>query len=286
MIDTCPECRHILPSGRKCSQPALHGKPFCIHHCRSRNLVQANRARNHSIALPPLEDRAAIQMSLDVVLAALAAGKINRRTAATYAYAIKIGSDNLARMEQAPPPEPVEICRDDHGDILAAEPTAIPIPGKESPCRIHATASSSHGWETATPQSTPVIPSDQSAAQEAEKPCVAATEHGWENEAPDPQNTPLEDLRNTSASHECDPEPPIPLTMTELRKSRLQIEQQLKQQRDALHYWSTAAAAKHEGEDPQLVINYIQQKIQKLEAELKEIGRLETPDPQEPDPPL
>lgn len=130
---SCPECRHILPGGRKCHQPALRGESFCYHHIRTRNLVAANRARRHSIALPPLEDRQAIQMSLDAVLAALGAGKINRRTAATYAYALAIASENLARMEEAPPPQSIEFSRCEDGDILAAEllrqaPEAPPPP--------------------------------------------------------------------------------------------------------------------------------------------------------------
>jgi hypothetical protein len=164
----CPECRHILTSGNKCHQPALRGKPFCIHHCRTRNLVEANRARKHSISLPPLEDRHAVQMSIDVVLAALAAGKINRRTAGTYAYAIKIVSDNFPHMEQEPPLTPVEICRNEHGDILAAEQPATNLgaPGPSAAAAEgpgDATAPPSHGLETTNSAPTDVILSDQSA---------------------------------------------------------------------------------------------------------------------------
>jgi hypothetical protein len=286
MVNSCPQCRHILPSGRRCQQPALREKPFCHHHCRSRNLVQANRARNHSIALPPLEDRSAIQMSIDVVLAALDAGKINRRTAATYAYAIKIGSDNLSRMEKEPPLEPVEICRGERGDILAAEP-------QQPPCPTHETASPSHGCET-----TDLNPPDTNQPQawgdpgpEAETGEIAVL-----NE-PDPTqpsistsefNNPetLEDLRDTSASHEYDPEIPIPPGKTELRKKRRQAEQNRDQQREALRYWMVKAAEKPEGENPQLVIDCIKKNLHKIDLELAEISRLEAPDPKEPDPPL
>ena len=101
--------------------------------------------------------------------------------------------------------------------------------------------------------------------------------------ATDPQQNKFQ---NTSASHEYDPEPPAQPTKTELRQKRRQIEQYLKQQREALRYWSTLPAAQRENEDPRLVINCIQKTIDKCELELEEINRLEAPDPDEPDPPL
>ena len=268
MSNPCPECHHILPGGRKCHQPALHGKPLCIHHCRTRNLVEANRARKHSIALPPLEDRPAIQMSLDIVLAALGAGKINRRTAATYAFSLKIASDNFARMEQAPPPEPVEICRGERGDILAAdEPVTDSSPDPTQPPAMGAP-----GLDSETRETTSL---DLPDPTEPPKPGSVST----------PPEI-LADLRNTRASQEYDPEPPIPPTKTELRQKRRQIERYLDQQREALRYWSTLRAAEREGEDPQLVINYIQRSIDQSEAQLRQIKKQQAPDPEEPDPPL
>ena len=274
MSNACPECRHILTSGRKCHQPAMRGQLFCQHHCRTRNLVEANRLRNHSIALPPLEDRSAVQLSIDVVLAALGAGKINRRTAATYVYAIKVGADNLAVTEQAPPPEPLEVCRDERGDVFAAEPSdakAAPEQPRETIAPLPAVATSE---QSSTPDDAQ--PTEQSG--ESTKFAVA--------ESVEPVDSRLEDLRNTRASHEYDPEPPIPPTRTELHQKRRQIEQFIKQQREALHYWSNLPAAQRAKENPQMVIDYIQKNINKSEVQLKEISRLESPDPPAPDPPL
>ena len=56
-----PECTHIMPSGRNCQSPARRGTLFCAHHGCRQALTEANRARKHSVALPPLEDRAAIR---------------------------------------------------------------------------------------------------------------------------------------------------------------------------------------------------------------------------------
>jgi hypothetical protein len=128
-----PECRHILPSGRKCHSPALREKTLCYYHSRSRTLVDANRSRKHSIALPPLEDHAAIQMSLDEILAALGAHKISRREASTYLFALQIAMKNLARMDGLPAPAPVELCRDERGDIIAAPEPPIPTAAEPAP---------------------------------------------------------------------------------------------------------------------------------------------------------
>ena len=120
----CPECRHILPDGRKCHALALKDKLFCPAHLHRRTLAEANRSRQHSVALPPLENRTAIQMSIDEILAAMAAHKITRREAGTYLYAVQMASQNLARIEQfeqLPPPGPVQPSSDDRGDPLAAE---------------------------------------------------------------------------------------------------------------------------------------------------------------------
>ena len=88
----CPECRHILPGGQKCHAIAVKDLPYCLAHLRRSRLADANRARRHSVALPPLEDWAAIQMSIDEILAAFAAHKITRRETGTYLYALQMAS--------------------------------------------------------------------------------------------------------------------------------------------------------------------------------------------------
>jgi hypothetical protein len=307
MSINCPECRHILPSGRKCHQPALSGKSFCMHHCRARNLVEANRARRHSIALPPLEDRSAVQMSIDVVLAALGAGKINRRTAATYTYAIKIGADNLAKMENTPPPEPIAICRDERGDILAAQEstTILGAPEPGAPGASHLGTGETTNAESAETNSAPA---NSSGAPELDS--EAREETTVENSAPEPTpakpsgapgashlgtgetmnaesaETGLDDLRNTAASNEYDPEPPTRPTKAELRANRRFIELSIQRDREALHYWKTIKPEQCINEDPQVVIDFLRKQIDRAEEQLKEIRRWQAPDPIEPDPPL
>jgi len=262
MSINCPECRHILTSGRKCHQPALSGKSFCMHHCRTRNLVEANRARRHSIALPPLEDRSAVQMSIDVVLTALSAGKINRRTAATYVYAIKIGADNLEKMEKAPPPEPIAICRDERGDILAAE---APTTNSGAPGPSHLGTRE----ETSLQKGAPGLDSETGESTNSES-----------------AETGLDDLRNPAASNEYDPEPPARPTKAELRANRRFIEMSIQQDREALRYWKSQPEDPTKNEDPKVVIDFLRKQIDRAEEQLREIRRWQSPDPIEPDPPL
>jgi hypothetical protein len=125
----CPECSHIMPGGRKCGAVALKGQLLCHAHTHRRRLVEINRVRRHSVALPPLEDRAAIQMAIDEVLAAFAGRKITRRETATYLYAIDLAARNLTRIEQLPPPYPPQPSNDEPG----APGPGAPGPGAPGP---------------------------------------------------------------------------------------------------------------------------------------------------------
>ena len=95
-----PECRHIHPNGKRCHANALRGQPLCYYHNRNKNIVRHNREREYSVALPPLEDRGAIQMTLDAVVAALAASKLDKKTVWPYLVAIQSASHNLARAKE------------------------------------------------------------------------------------------------------------------------------------------------------------------------------------------
>jgi hypothetical protein len=119
--NACPECRHVFPSGARCHTPALRGKQLCYSHARSRTLIDNNRYRQHSVALPPLEDRSAIQMALNEVVAAIAAEKINHRTAGHLLYAISIASQNLTRIEKLPAGDPVEHYEEHIEEVIVSD---------------------------------------------------------------------------------------------------------------------------------------------------------------------
>lgn len=249
-----PECRHILPSGSKCHAPALRGKALCYHHYRTRDLVEANRARKRSVALPPLEDRASIQMALNQVFSALAASKIDVRLAGLYFYGINIAAQNLTRAEQFPSPDPVELTIEPSGDILAAPATLAET--------------------TAEPAAEPVsgpVPEAPARPEPALQPDLEQDSgHGLEQ--PNPHGT-----------HEYDPEPPPPLSGKERRQRIRGYEASLSNARAAHTYWVNQRAREvKEGQDPppaDIVVAHIDQEIEKIESGLKSLREQETPDP-------
>ena len=133
-----PECRHILPSGKRCHAPALRGQPTCYFHGRKANLVRYNRERDHTVALPPLEDRGAIQMAIDAVLAALAADKLDKKTVWPYLVAIQSASHNLARAKEELATadqidEIEEVNGQNYSPLAEGETPVVP----EEPCANH-----------------------------------------------------------------------------------------------------------------------------------------------------
>ncbi|MFP5277317.1 MAG: hypothetical protein ACLGPM_09375 [Acidobacteriota bacterium] len=245
-----PECRHLLTSGRKCRAAALQGKAYCSAHLRQRNLVEANRVRRHSVALPPLDDRTAIQMSLDEILAAFAAHKISRREAGTYLFALQIGELNLTRMEQLPPPDPET--SGDHDSTGAQAPAAPP---QVAGCpRSRAADLGEHDSMGAPTPSAP--------------PQVAAPQ------VPDC----LPDHHNTEATHEHDPERPFPLTAKKLRQRRKSLEESLRGCREA-HAFYAAMPQDDPNQRPPVVLAYLEKNMAKAESELRFLNEQSVPDP-------
>ncbi|MGA9583676.1 MAG: hypothetical protein WBQ95_00030, partial [Terracidiphilus sp.] len=63
------ECRHIMPSGKKCHSPALQNQVYCYYH---KNLHRYNRpAASDNLTLFEVEDNRGIQIALTQVLTAL-----------------------------------------------------------------------------------------------------------------------------------------------------------------------------------------------------------------------
>jgi hypothetical protein len=161
----CPECRHIYPNGRRCHSPALRGKPLCYFHSRTKTIIDLNRNRDSSVALPPLEDRGAIQIAIDEVIAAHAAGKLDRHAIWPYLFAIQMASKNLAQAkEDLTTPEPVDDFEGRFGEPLAAtdpegEPDAAPIekPSDLTLPRIDAAATHEYDLEPPTPPYVPPL---------------------------------------------------------------------------------------------------------------------------------
>lgn len=121
-----PICRHIKINGRQCKSPALTSSPLCYFHAklhkRHRKLRDSapenaetatgslvglpgtgpiapkNVAAAHAslrLALPALEDADSVQVSISLVIAALADGQIEPSRARVLLYGLQLASANV-----------------------------------------------------------------------------------------------------------------------------------------------------------------------------------------------
>jgi hypothetical protein len=116
-------CRHIKTNGKRCQSPSLGLSAFCYFHSRlhrrHRHLVEnssalvepnpnpatsasgapqslANDATQNPIELdlPPVEDAESIQVSISLLIAALARNRIDPKRAAVLLYGLQLASTN------------------------------------------------------------------------------------------------------------------------------------------------------------------------------------------------
>jgi hypothetical protein len=111
-------CRHIKTNGRRCKSPSLGLSAFCYFHSRlhrrHKNLLEnapallENNANPTSSAtgqpqylpdpleleLPPLEDAESIQVSISLLVLALARNRIDSKRAAVLLYGLQLASSN------------------------------------------------------------------------------------------------------------------------------------------------------------------------------------------------
>ena len=99
MAMTFFQCRHILPSGKKCKGPALRGKPYCYFHTRlHRSSADTGRPpqKDEPLELPIMEDRSSIQIALSQVLGAICSGHLDHKRAGLVLYGLQIASQHAA----------------------------------------------------------------------------------------------------------------------------------------------------------------------------------------------
>jgi hypothetical protein len=116
-------CRHIKTNGKRCQSPSLGLSAFCYFHSRlhrrHRNLVENSSAlavpgpipttsasgtpqylpdyaaqNPIELDLPPVEDAESIQVSISLLIAALARNRIDPRRAAILLYGLQLASTN------------------------------------------------------------------------------------------------------------------------------------------------------------------------------------------------
>jgi hypothetical protein len=104
-------CRHIKTNGIRCKSPRLIGDDLCYFHARLFER-QGSLIHNHSaincgtatyqpeippveIDLPILEDAESIQVSITLLVAALARNRIEPKRAAVLLYGLQLASTNV-----------------------------------------------------------------------------------------------------------------------------------------------------------------------------------------------
>ncbi len=95
-----PLCTYIHDDGRSCRSAAVRGRNFCLFHLRHRGnlmrMAQAGAAnREFELALPALDDLAAVQSALQQVIHALAANRIDVGRARQLTSALRFYVENF-----------------------------------------------------------------------------------------------------------------------------------------------------------------------------------------------
>lgn len=80
------ECRHIMPTGRKCRVAALRGKPFCYYHVKLHFRKTVTR-RPGKLTEPSIEGVPALKAAVAKALTALCSPLTDTRRAGLLLYA-------------------------------------------------------------------------------------------------------------------------------------------------------------------------------------------------------
>ncbi|NYF88391.1 hypothetical protein RBB79_02585 [Tunturiibacter empetritectus] len=144
-------CRHIKTNGRRCKSPSLGLSAFCYFHSRllrrHRTLLETaptlppNQPNNSLSAnglppylpealpleldLPPLEDVESIQVSISLLVAALARNRIDSKRAAILLYGLQLASTNARSVTIEPSAASIvrTLARTKSGRDLAVDPS-------------------------------------------------------------------------------------------------------------------------------------------------------------------
>ena len=124
------ECRHIMPSGKRCKSPALRDLPYCYFHNSLHRSREAPRgSENEPLDLPVLEDASAIQIALSQVLTALGTSRLDSRRAGLFLYGLQLASQIAARPSERVPADSIRsVCNDVDGKDLAPEKSVCELP--------------------------------------------------------------------------------------------------------------------------------------------------------------
>ena len=116
------ECRHIMPTGKRCHSFAMRDKSYCYFHQRLHTTINASKHARPKLELASIEDTKGIQTAVVQVVEALRKSRIDAREAATFLYGLQIA----AQLTRSPHLDPShcaqDVCEELDGSLIAADP--------------------------------------------------------------------------------------------------------------------------------------------------------------------
>jgi len=114
------ECRHIRTSGAKCQAAALKGEPYCYFHARQRTHAKRPYEVRDFFAIPPLEDRATIQVLLADLATTIIENRIDVQRAGLVIRCLTLASQNMKYKDDIVAPKAVRlVTQSEAGEELA-----------------------------------------------------------------------------------------------------------------------------------------------------------------------
>lgn len=127
------ECRHIMPSGRRCHAAALRDKPYCYFHLGLHLARQV--ATGKAPEMPPIEDTQGIQLALTQVIGALNSPFMDTRRAGLLLYGLQIAAQLAHRSAKSDTSKCERNPSEKDGNFLAPEKDACDRPHDCLTCR-------------------------------------------------------------------------------------------------------------------------------------------------------
>src|SRR6266702_3902586 len=131
-------CRHVFTDGHRCGSPSLRQQELCYYHHASRRGPSGGRGH---FLMPRIDDRPAIQIAIYDILARIALGELELKTAGMLLYGLQIAASNLSQHEKAlrhaaANPEPLVedvVSNPFLGDLAPIEEIPDPVPETTAP---------------------------------------------------------------------------------------------------------------------------------------------------------
>jgi hypothetical protein len=133
------ECRHIMPSGKKCHSPALRDKAYCYYHFNLRRMADPSSREANQLAVHAIEDASGIQIALTQVLGALNSPYMDTRRAGLLLYGLQIAAQLTSRVSTPTPSESVRTLCEGDGEALAPATSVCEPPHDCLSCAEYAT---------------------------------------------------------------------------------------------------------------------------------------------------